>query len=751
MNRYKSPGTLYVILLIIFCIFFYGCFRQAGDLPENINEKETTAKLSGTVTPALVVFYIGHCYVLQNDIWETLGIGQFLAQNDTIKVESDSYLEIKLGDKAIICIEENSEVTIQSLLYEIDKKDIQLYLKKGSVFNSLGKLLPHESFEVITPNVILSVRGTQFLVKEDSRQTHVAVKEGSVALLPPGIYETINSGSNNRQMNRIDELKSTLIGDAPLLNQKKEIVITKEKASLVKETVYSLISFIMDTRETTDNYYEKELFARTRRVTESLNRLKKDIIDVTEETKKHLFSPRYSIPGNKGYDGTGSNHTSMYANPVLIEIEVDADDAVVYMNDTIVGKKRIGALYDKAEKYTFVIKCPGYEDTQFDINSKTGIHYNYTVHLQKDENRIKEIETNNNSGDLPEIDNNSQEPRENSDSGFIAYDKIRHYNISTTSIIGQIEYNDKTIYLADKYGALYGIDENGKKKWTISTNNNPNEHSYPVVLGDKIYFTGSDELVIADKASGTHVKRKSLQADEAHYFGRRIIPYSAGYGIFPANNSLKIMDLKSGEFIRSINCPVEFRTTPVLYKNHIIIVDQKGTVMFINPETGVIRKTFPTQARKPVALPVSIKGNFLYFGDSSGHIVCIDVIRDVLLWERDVMNENTTIYHRLECGENSVNLFAGGILLSLDPENGKERFPPVTGVSAPPLFIQGRLVFGTKEGLLVILNEADGKELVSINVGREITTRPVAADNKLIFGTETGELVIIPLSPGSAL
>ena len=314
--------------------------------------------------------------------------------------------------------------------------------------------------------------------------------------------------------------------------------------------------------------------------------------------------------------------------------------------------------------------------------------------------------------------------------------------VMSAQIIGQIEYRNNTLYIADKYGSLFAMDTSGKKKWTLSTDNNPNEHSYPVVIDSTVYFSGSDELVILEADSGNPLARKSLIAEDAHYFGRRLIPYK-DKGIYPANNSLKIMNRQTGEFEKELPCPGGSRMTPILYKNRILIINQQGILLKINPESGIIEKEIPTHAGKSIALPVTIKNNFIYFADSSGHLVCIDMEVEQVLWEKEISGEKTTVYHRLEYGEKSINVFARGILYSMVLETGVEHFSPIEDVSCPPLYKDGMLIFGTTDGFLMFINEEDGKEIARINVEQKITTRPVLANNDLLIGTETGNVFVI--------
>ncbi|MBN2531973.1 MAG: PQQ-binding-like beta-propeller repeat protein [Spirochaetales bacterium] len=792
---------------IIILAFITGCTPDTANLPENVKKGEKSISTGIVNSPAVVVFYIGNCYRFNNSDWELLSIGQCLKENDTIKVGPDSYLEIQIGNRAIICIEENTEVILESLFYELDSKEIKLHLKEGSLFSTLKKLLYNETFEVETPKVILSIRGTQFLVKENQEETLVAVKEGSVMLLPPGINKP-GTQDNDRYKKMIEQVTVSLQKEAPVLLKEKEIIITKGTAFHLKKEIEPVLSYIEDSIKDKRDITEDQLLLRVKDIKKSMHALENRITDWQIDTKKEIQGKKQvsdiSLPEDtKGMD-------ILLKESTIVEVNVDFDKALVYMDNTLIGKQRMGILYNPEKQFSFSVVCPGYEDTVFNVKTKAGIHYSYNVRLLKEEEKspgdmVYEEETETwevfkKETTGPEKDAITEtivtiktEPEDSAiyiNGEFTGYgtytgqfkkgDKLSifcmregyydatmnatiedwgvkenytisliskvdgepRFSVSNTEIIGQMEYNKGILYVADKYGSLFAVDTSGKTIWTVSTNNNPNEHSFPVVIGNRLYFSGSDELVILDTSSGSLLARRALNADEAHYFGRYLIPYK-DQGIYPANNALKIMDMQTAEFIKEFPCPGGSRMTPVIFNDMLYIVNQQGVLLKMDPETGIIKKEIPTQAQMPVALPVTIKDNYIYFADSKSHIVCMDSVKEQVRWEKDISGEKATVYHMLICGEKSINIFVRGTLYNLSLEDGTERFSPVPDITCPPLYKSGMLIFGTTDGFLTFLNEEDGTVAAKINVEQKITTRPVLAGNKLLIGTETGTVFVI--------
>ena len=376
---------IFIILIVIIISFFIGCKPSDKILPGNVKKGEKAIDLSVTDSPALVVFYIGNCYWLNNNTWELLKISQVLTVHDIIKTDVDSSLEIQIGNMALLYIEENTEIALESLLYELDKKEMKIYLKKGSVFSSLKKLLLNERFELETPNVILSIRGTEFLVKESDEETFIAVEEGSVILLPPGLYEHMDDSPGKEYMTIYNQVKASLIKEAPVLGKEKEIIITRETSLRMKEKVKAVLSLIKNKEQGESNITEEKIMNQVNLVSESLQQLEMGITDWTDDSKEEIKMKRHDVMINLTEDSSGKIIDIQKIDLTIVEIETDSDDALVYKNNDLIGKKRIGALYNAGEEFTFLVKCSGYEDTEFNLKTEAATHYSYNVRLLKEE------------------------------------------------------------------------------------------------------------------------------------------------------------------------------------------------------------------------------------------------------------------------------------------------------------------------------------------------------------------------------
>ena len=118
----------------------------------------------------------------------------YLESGDRITVSSGSYMRLKLDDDKYILVEENSVLSIEA---EGTKQDslTTIRLEQGAVTNEIRNPLSEKSsYEVITPNSVMAVRGTVFRVAISSDEngilyTKVDTFEGAVGvsrILPDG-------------------------------------------------------------------------------------------------------------------------------------------------------------------------------------------------------------------------------------------------------------------------------------------------------------------------------------------------------------------------------------------------------------------------------------------------------------------------------------------------------------------------------------------------------------------------------------
>lgn len=111
--------------------------------------------------------------------WQKAEESQPLFEKDKLSTKSSSSVEIVLNDKSILRLEENSVLQFKKL----EEKKSVLGLQFGRVLTYIEKIVyPASHFEVQTPAAVVGVRGTEFVVEADEKETQVGVFEGRVGV-----------------------------------------------------------------------------------------------------------------------------------------------------------------------------------------------------------------------------------------------------------------------------------------------------------------------------------------------------------------------------------------------------------------------------------------------------------------------------------------------------------------------------------------------------------------------------------------
>ncbi|TGK13885.1 transcriptional regulator [Leptospira fletcheri] len=109
----------------------------------------------------------------------------FLMPEDRIETGKDSYADLQLTDGVVIRIKENTSLILKKIF--IDSKNGELFtdlnMNKGKIFSKVStKLGKTSQFNVTTPTVVASVRGTDFQVEDNGKSAHTLVSNGSVSV-----------------------------------------------------------------------------------------------------------------------------------------------------------------------------------------------------------------------------------------------------------------------------------------------------------------------------------------------------------------------------------------------------------------------------------------------------------------------------------------------------------------------------------------------------------------------------------------
>ena len=112
-----------------------------------------------------------------------------LTSGDVLEVSDESFVRLKLDDDKFVYLEAGTRIELYATGSENDSKT-RVFVKRGSMMTEVRrKLSATSSYDIVTPNTSMSIRGTKTLteVTEDAAtgdvKTNSAVYEGKVRLL----------------------------------------------------------------------------------------------------------------------------------------------------------------------------------------------------------------------------------------------------------------------------------------------------------------------------------------------------------------------------------------------------------------------------------------------------------------------------------------------------------------------------------------------------------------------------------------
>jgi len=431
----------------------------------------------------------------------------------------------------------------------------------------------------------------------------------------------------------------------------------------------------------------------------------------------HTEGDELSVSVSKeGYEGeslslsVGSNDisrrvtlTKMEEPPeeVRVSLSVRPSDSRILLNGSSAGSGSYSGTHLEGSTLSFSFKRKGYEDNSLSL----------TV---SDKNINRSV---------------SLEPLPVYARGKASDAKI----VGNTVVLGGIAYS------ADAEGTVSAVNLEGRRIWNVSSRNKPNENSFPVVTGGYVYFSGARELVVINAKTGSVTGKRNLNGDTSHMFGRRVVALN-GSVLLPGNNSLHVIDPASGNTLKEFSIPGGSRMTPGAWQGKIVIVDQKGTVLIMNGDSGKVEGQISTSAVQPVALSMNVEGNLAYFSGRKGTVVCVDLASEKLVWERSLPVGN--IFTNLEVGASGVLAYAQGTIYWLNKNSGKDVSGPIQGALSPPVLKGRTAYFGGQNGLMMITSGRSSAS-IAVRAGTRVTSRPAVSGEQVVAGAANGEVIIM--------
>jgi outer membrane protein assembly factor BamB len=326
--------------------------------------------------------------------------------------------------------------------------------------------------------------------------------------------------------------------------------------------------------------------------------------------------------------------------------------------------------------------------------------------------------------------------------------RLIEYRVKTGGqrLVGAVSVEGGTIVAADRRGTLYAVSAAGNVLWNLVTSNTPNENSFPTIWQKRVYFSGGKEFVIVNLDNGAAVYRTTLDTASSHLFGRRAMPSGLGV-LFPVNNAVQVLEPESGRQTGSIPIPGGSQMSPVIYKGSMLIADQQGTLLMLNPATGMVEYSGATTAIQPLSHPVTVVQDKAVFSGRKGSVVCFDLAGRKLVWQRE-LNAKTPPVADIAASERAIYVYADQAIRALSLNSGEDLFPAIKNSTSAPLLQQGRLYFGRNDGLAVA-DAQSGRILATIKVPGGVSARPAVVDGRIFAASADGEVLII--NPRSVL
>ncbi|MFW5695358.1 MAG: PEGA domain-containing protein [Alkalispirochaeta sp.] len=398
--------------------------------------------------------------------------------------------------------------------------------------------------------------------------------------------------------------------------------------------------------------------------------------------------------------GTTPLRFSLERQQAQLTITTEPSDAEIRVSGTTLGTGRVQRQYPVAERITVQASRPGFADIQRSVVVAEG---GSSLELRLDPRPVEAT-----------------------------------LDIAGGTFVRGLVGDGRRVFGADRQGTLYAADPSEGRLWSVETANAGNENALPVVAGSVVAFSGATEMVFVDAASGNVLNRVELSGSGSHLFGRRPVAWN-GQWLVPSDEELAVRTARGAAADRTIAIPGGSKMTPAIISGSVVIADQQGQVLVIDPADGSVTRTIATEMSQPVALAPAGVGSTAFLVGRRGTAAAVDVSAGSVVWERELAGGRGSFVDPVVAGQ-TVFFYTEGQIVALNTADGSERYILRDAVGAPAV-LDGRVYYGTSSGELRQVNPASGEVSARLSLEEAPAGTPVPV----------GERVLVPLSDGSVV
>jgi outer membrane protein assembly factor BamB len=739
----KRFGIRTVMALPLIFFLLFGCEKKkekeetieaVEEEPQAEEAEEASVLLEGYIT-----YLSGIVSINRGAQWEPCDIDDFVGVEDRIKTEVESSCEVQFTDIGIIRIQESSEIVMRQIYLKEQKNSVDVNLVNGDLLCKVSKLSKGETFQVATDTTLAGVRGTEFMVQvQKGKKTKVAVSTGEVSVVPAPVAQKIEEIKKELQTETARQTLEEIALPEIVVTEGKEVTIEAEqsqKATREFEEISPVIEknikeidkkaiAVEEKQEEAEHLPER----KAQKKLEEIQEIEKDIEALKDEmvtgasekaaaVNKEILSKPEAASEEAQENFREIERIKPKEAPMVIAGKETEEEKIVYTKLTIkVEPKNATIFVNGEERGKGMIKELYEPGTVLTIRAELDGYITATRNVTVLEEKVQDV--------------------------LIRLDRFKQpvswkNSVNNRRFIRAVVTSGGKITAADESGRVFGFSEEGKKLWEVPTENTPNENSIPVVAGNRVYFSGEKELLVIDIRNGGVLASVQVGkgALSSHLFGRRVAIYKDSL-IYPSNDSLIFLDERNLREKNTIPVQGSSNSSPALWKGKIVLMNQNGELLIIDPETGKIAHMIETGALQPVSLAPTFWEDACAFAGRKGTVVAVDLKKQRVMWERKI---DSGVFQDITIGKEGLYPFTGDIFYALSLKNGQRLFNPVQSTCSP-LYYDGKLYFGDSRKRFVVADASTGKILTRYQLDGLITAMPAAISKTFVVTTDRGTL-----------
>ncbi|EPG72678.1 sigma factor regulatory protein, FecR/PupR family [Leptospira fainei serovar Hurstbridge str. BUT 6] len=197
---------------------------------------------------AVVLFVTGDAFYVQNGKKSEVKKNTILKKQDQIETINGK-VDLQIGSNSVIRISPYTKIQISELSSSAKENKSTIDLISGKVFAKVDKNSKKENFVITSASYTAGVRGTQFVIGEESEQKRASNPDHEDSNIPNGIFVKegevgVSTDSNNTTSVRSDEeivFSPTGLLKQPLQDFMKEKMKIMDEFRRMKEENYKIL------------------------------------------------------------------------------------------------------------------------------------------------------------------------------------------------------------------------------------------------------------------------------------------------------------------------------------------------------------------------------------------------------------------------------------------------------------------------------------------------------------------------------